>query len=322
MRRAAPVCPRCHASVGGEGECCPGCGLAFRRLGGVLDVIGPGERETRAAQVEAFYTQSPFPGYAPGDDGPALLDRCRRVPFMTSLDAAIPPDARVLDAGCGTAQIASFLALAGPRREVFGIDGCRESLLHAEGFRARAAIHNLQLVRGDLFDMPVQEEHFEYVISRGVVHHTPEPDRAIRRVCATVKPGGYLVLGWYESAGRLFHCTRRWLGKLRGGEPFWVLDPVLRRRDLDPEKKRIWIDDQYKHPLEHILSLEHVMRVLAGEGFRWLRSLPPAAAGASLFDPTPEPSTLGYKALRAGWALRGLGDPDAGLVCVAAQKAE
>ena len=38
-----------------------------------------------------------------------------------------------------------------------------------------------------------------------------------------------------------------------------ALDPVLRRRDLDEEKKRTWIEDQYRHPLEHILAFPSVL---------------------------------------------------------------
>src|SRR6185295_4758895 len=75
-----------------------------------------------APHVQAFYEARPFPGYAPADDAASILDRCRRSPFLVALDRAVPPDARVLDAGCGTAQLANFLALAGPRRRIVGAD--------------------------------------------------------------------------------------------------------------------------------------------------------------------------------------------------------
>lgn len=310
-------CPRCFGPWGEDG--CEPCGLRLLRSGGVLDAIGTDERERRAAEVEEFYTASPFPGYAPGDDGPALLDRCRATPFLSSLDAAVAPEARVLDAGCGTAQIAAFLALSGPRRRVVGVDGCRESLACGDAFRTRARIANLQLVRGDLFDLPVGQDAFDVVVSRGVVHHTPAPDEAIARVAACVAPGGVLVLGFYETLGRAFHCLRRTLSRPFGTPIAW-LDPVLRRRDLDPEKKRIWIEDQYRHPLEHILPLPAVLARLRELGFRWIRTVPPAARGTSLFEPTVEPGAAGLAALRTGWALRGVGDPDAGLVCVVARR--
>ena len=320
-RATSSICPRCFTALAPEvAERCPSCELVFVRSGGLLDVLGPRERESRAAEVEAFYTHSPFPGYAPGDDGPALLDRCRRTPFMVSLDAAIPIDARVLDAGCGTAQIPAFLALAAPGRSVFGVDGCKASLAHAEEFRARAGIDNLQLVRADLFELPLAEQSFAFVISRGVVHHTPDPERAIGEVARRVAPGGVLVLGFYETWARGFHCARRALSR-SGSRPIVALDPVLRRRDLDSEKKRIWIEDQYRHPLEHILPLPRVLAVLRQLGFHWVRTIPPHAAGQSAFDATPEPGSLGLFARRLGWLLRGIRDPDAGLVLVIARRA-
>ncbi len=312
---AAGFCPRCLGDLEPAGEACPGCGLAYVRRGGVVDTIGPRERERRAADVEAFYTANPFPGYAPGDDGPGLIDRSRRAPFLVALDRAVPPDGTLVDVGCGTGQLAAFLALAGPRRRVLGVDGCAESLACADGFRARARIGNLQLVRGDLFDLPLEEDRFDVVISRGVVHHTPDPDGAIDQVARRVAPGGVLVLGFYETWGRFLHASRRALGRATGR---WIraLDPVLRRRDLSEDKKRIWIADQYEHPLEHILPLPRVVAHLEARGFRWVRSIPPAASGASLFEGAPKPSPAAMTAMRAGWLARGLGDPDAGLVVV------
>jgi SAM-dependent methyltransferase len=284
-----------------------------------IDVLGADVREERAAEVERFYTQSPFPGYAPADDAGALLDRCRRSPFLVTLDKAIGPSARVLDCGCGTAQLAAFLALAAPARSVFGVDGCRASLLCADAFQDRVGLRNLQLVRADLFDLPVLPRSFQVVISRGVVHHTPDPDEAIRRVATCVAPGGVLVLGFYESMARLFHRARRALSRWTGGPIRW-LDPVLRSPDLDPEKKRIWIDDQYQHPLEHILPLPRVLDVLTQAGFSLVRTLPPAIHGTGLFERSARPGPLAFWILRSHWTLRGWSDSDAGLVCVIARR--
>ncbi len=314
------TCPKCFAGLDETTRACA-CGLRFERVGGILDVIGADARETKAAGVEEFYTANPFPGYAPGDDGPTLIDRSRRAPFLVALDRAIPPEARLVDCGCGTGQLAAFLALSGPRRRVFGVDGCRESLKNADWFRARAKVANLQLVRGDLFDLPLPENSFEVVISRGVVHHTPDPDRAIECVARRVAPGGILLLGFYETMGRFLHCSRRALGKLIGREVRF-LDPVLRRGDLDEDKKRIWIADQYRHPLEHILPLPHVVSVCERLGFRWVRSIPPATNGENLFESTTKPGPFGMFSMRFGWLARGLGDQDAGLVFVVMRKSD
>lgn len=314
------TCPRC-LTVFDADDACPGCGLALERRGALIDVLGPAERERRAAEVEEFYTHSPFPGYAPADDAGTILDRSRRSGFLAALDASIPPEGRVLDCGCGTGQLAAFLALAAPHRQVFGIDGCRQSLACGDEFRERTAIDNLQFVRADLFDLPVASGTFDTVVCRGVVHHTPDPEGAIASVARCVAPGGVLLIGFYETWGRAFHCTRRALAKLRGA-PLRALDPVLRRRDLSDEKKRIWIDDQYRHPLEHILPMPWVLRVLEAQGFEWVRSVPPMPRDGrgGLFDATDRPGAGARVALRGGWLLAGVNDPDAGLVALVVRR--
>lgn len=271
-----------------------------------------------APEVNAFYEARPFPGYMPNDDAASLLDRCRRSPFLVGLDRSIPLDARVLDAGCGTAQIANFLALAGPRRRVVGVDLCAASLAAGEAFRARAGSQNLSLVRGDLFALPVAPATFDVVISRGVVHHTPDPDRATASIASRVRPGGFLVLGFYESVARLPHRLRRGLS-FGGRRPWALLDPVLRRRDLDAEKKLTWIEDQYRHPLEVCLSFPHMRDVLEQLGFSWCGSVPPMPRPEAFFAKTPRPGALALMARRCEWAWRCLWDEDAGLVCLVAQ---
>jgi SAM-dependent methyltransferase len=314
---ASSTCPRCFGALGSAPPC-SACGLAFELVEGVIDVLGPRPREAQAAAVERFYDRNPFPGYAPADDAGTLLDRSRRAPFLLALDAALPPDARVLDCGSGTSQLAAFLALAAPRRRVFALDGCGASLREAARFRARVGLANLALVRADLFELPIAAGSFEFVLSRGVVHHTPDPAEALARVAGCVAPGGTLVLGFYESWARLFHRGRVRLARVRG-RPLDALDPLLRASALDPEKRRIWIEDQYHHPLEHLLPLPRVLRQLEDLGFEWVRTVPPSpedARDGGLFHATARPGTAALSALRAGWALRGVTDPDAGLVCL------
>jgi len=271
-----------------------------------------------AAAVDAFYASHPFPGYAPGDDARALLDRARRAPFLAALDAALPHDATVVDCGCGTGQLAAFLALSAPRRRVVALDRCRESLACAREFRERVRVANLALVRADLFAPPLRNA-FDFVVCRGVVHHTPDPERAIECVARLVAPRGWLVLGIYETAARAFHRLRRALGRAAGG-PIRALDPILRRRDLDEGKRAIWRADQYEHPLERSLALPQVVRQLERLGLRVVRCVPPVPEGAGLFAPARAASPLGVAALRLGWFLRGATDADAGLVAIVAQR--
>lgn len=312
-------CPRCFAALPLEAEDCGACGLTFVREGGVLDVLGPREREPDAARVEEFYEASPFPGYAPDEDAASLLDRSRRSPFLVALDRAVPTHGRFLDVGCGTAQVPAFLALAASRRRVVAVDGCRASLGLASEFARSVSLSNLQLVRADLFDLPIEPGSFDVVSCRGVVHHTPDPYRAMTCVARCVAPGGVLLLGFYENLARAWHRARCRIATLRGGRPLAALDPVLRREDIDPERRRIWIEDQYHHPLEHTLPLPRVWAHLQRLGFHWVRSVPPRPE-PGLFDATPRPAKYALLRRRLGWLLAGLTDPDAGLVLLVARK--
>jgi SAM-dependent methyltransferase len=316
-------CPGCSRALDAE-LACAGCGRKVERDGSILDFLGRADLSGKGPMVQAFYEQRPFPGYAPGDDASSLLDRARRSPFLVSLDAALPPDAAVLDCGCGTAQVAAFLALSSARRTIVAADGCRASLRAADGFRERAGLANLQLLRGDLFALPLGEQVFDFVICRGVVHHTADPAGATARVARHVAPGGYLMLGIYETFARALHRARRGLGRVSGGPEgrlVRALDPILRRRDLDPEKKRTWIEDQYLHPLEHSLPLPRVVREVEALGFEFVRSIPPAVEGSdSFFAAGAKPGALAMLARRTGWLLSGLNDQDAGLVCAVMRK--
>lgn len=312
------ACPFCRAGFDPH-QPCPECGESLPRTGvDVPDFLAHKERSLPGQEVEAFYDVRPFPGYAPGDDAGSVIDRSRRSAFLDELDRAIPTDAQVLDAGCGTGQLVSFLALSASGRRVIGVDGCKASLGEADRFRQRVGIPNLTLCRGDLFDLPAREEQFDVVISRGVVHHTEDPYGVMRLVGKRVKRGGFFVLGYYETFGRSFHCTRRFLSKLAGRE-LTALDPILRARDLDIEKKKTWIADQYHHPLERILPTPKVLEVLAEEGFEFLRSVPPVASSSEFFEPEGISSAAMFWR-RVGWALAGVRDPDAGLVCVVARR--
>ena len=300
-------------------EACEACGLAFSRCGGILDTLGNVEREARAAGVEEFYTRSPFPGYAPGDNASVLLERCRQSSFLEGLDQAAPTDGWFLSVGCGTAQVPAFLSLAGPNRKVLAVDGCLESLKVADQFAQKIALANLNLVRADIFDMPMPANRFEVVSCRGVIHHTPDPYRALDCVAKLVAPGGILVLGYYETMGRAWHRTRRALFSLFGKRVIYLLDPILRRKDLSPEKKRIWIEDQYNHPLEVSLPTPKVLKHLEHQGFEFVRTIPPSPEG-QMFQPTPKPGPFSMWLRRLGWMLSGLKDPDAGLVVLVVRK--
>ena len=90
----------------------------------------------------------------------------------------------VLDAGVGAGRFAEVVANKGG--EVVGVDLSRAIDAAYENIGRRPNVH---LVQADIMAMPFRDGTFDLAYSVGVLHHTPDPERAFGRVAA-VRPQG------------------------------------------------------------------------------------------------------------------------------------
>jgi SAM-dependent methyltransferase len=101
----------------------------------------------------------------------------------------------ILDGGCGDGEDLSLRGLE-PGCEAIGLElssgGVATALART---RAQARTH---VVQGDLLEIPLASAIFDGAYSYGVVHHTPDPERAVREIARTLKPGAPLYLYVYE----------------------------------------------------------------------------------------------------------------------------
>lgn len=101
----------------------------------------------------------------------------------------------IFDAGCGEGIDLAMLALD-PRCEVIGVElsagGVATSLARTRG------MDRAHVVQGDLLHIPLADGTFDGAYSYGVVHHTPDPERAVQEIGRTLKPGAPLLLYVYE----------------------------------------------------------------------------------------------------------------------------
>src|SRR5438045_6082561 len=222
---------------------CAGCGSGHACERGIPDLRLPADPRTE--KVRDFYSAAPFPAYPESDSLPALRARAERSEFARLLDQAIPPDARILEMGCGTGQMSLFLA--GADRLVIGADLTRASLELAEAARRRYQIDGVLFVETDLRRPGLRARAFDVVISNGVLHHTPDPRASFAALARLVRPGGIVVVGLYNAFARVPHRLRRGLARpTRAG--FFFFGPVLRDRK-DSGRRRAGPQDQY-HPVE------------------------------------------------------------------------
>jgi 2-polyprenyl-3-methyl-5-hydroxy-6-metoxy-1,4-benzoquinol methylase len=249
-------------------------------------------------RVRAFYSVAPFPGYPPRGSYAALRARAERSAFGRLLDQAIAPDARVLDVGCGTGQLALFLATGD--RLVVGADLTRASLEVAAAAARRFGNARVRFVETDLRDPGLRPGAFDVVTCSGVLHHTPDPEASFRAVARLARPGGFLVMGLYNAYARLPHRIRRAFARATGFR--WIpLDPVLRDRADEPARRTAWLRDQYQHPEEHRHTLAEVQRWFAAARVEYLRSYPSTVTA----EPPPERGDL-FTPAADDWALEGV----------------
>jgi 2-polyprenyl-3-methyl-5-hydroxy-6-metoxy-1,4-benzoquinol methylase len=266
------ACPRCGGPL--RSLRCAACPLQYEAPGGIPQLRLSGDARTE--RVRGFYCSAPFPGYAPSDTWSSLRARASRSAFATSLDAAIPGDATILEMGCGTGQLSLFLASAD--RIVVGADLTRASLELAQGAAARFGVEGVTFVETDLRAPGLRKEAFDVVVCSGVLHHTPDPRASYQALCQLLRPGGVLVLGLYNAIARLPLRARRMIARLSGFRWF-PGDPVLRHRRTDRERREAWIRDQYQHVEEHRHTLGEVRGWFRDSGLRYVRAYPSTLLG-------------------------------------------
>jgi SAM-dependent methyltransferase len=106
---------------------------------------------------------------------------------------ALPPEAAILDAGCGTGEIASRLAQFFPHAHVLGVDIVDQ---HLELARARYAHlgHRLTFERQSIFELRAPDDSFDLTVCRHVIHSVPHAERVIAELVRVTRGDGYLHL--------------------------------------------------------------------------------------------------------------------------------
>jgi len=106
---------------------------------------------------------------------------------------ALPPDARILDAGCGTGEGSSRLADLFPQASVLAVDILDH---HLELARSRYGSFAPRLVfeHQSIFELQAADRSFDLTVCRHVLHSIPHPDRVIAELARVTRPGGYLHL--------------------------------------------------------------------------------------------------------------------------------
>lgn len=110
----------------------------------------------------------------------------------------VGPGASVLDLGCGTGRLASYVCrITGPKGKVFGLDPSPYRIAIAER-RARRGLSFAVGGSGDLSALPSRS--FDVVYLNYVLHWIDDRRRALQEIHRILKPGGKLGISFEDTS--------------------------------------------------------------------------------------------------------------------------
>jgi ArsR family transcriptional regulator len=181
---------------------------------------------------------------------------------VSALAAFLPSDWVVGDLGCGTGPTAAAIVPFVAR--VVCVDDSAAMLQAAR--KRLQGFNNVDLRRGELEALPIDDALLDAATLMLVLHHVPEPDRAMAEVARVLKPGGRLIVVDMQPYDREnYNLVKMGLVK-----------------DYEEQMGHVWLG----------FPDEHVSRVFAAAGFEKTRIVPlapdPRAKGPGLFVATGE----------------------------------
>ncbi len=150
--------------------------------------------------------------------------RDKLVPFLTDyVQFDRWQGKKVLEVGCGVGSDLIRFAKAGA--DVTGIDLSSRSV-----FLAKERLH-LYRYEGTVFEadaegMPFTDSTFDFVYSCGVIHHTPDTQKAISEIYRVTKLGGEICIMLYHKPS-LVTLQMYLLFGLLDGKPFRSVEDIL-----------------------------------------------------------------------------------------------
>ena len=144
--------------------------------------------------------------------------------YRTQVLGLVPDAAEsVLDLGCGTGELASGLALRA--EQLICVDQSANMLKIA---RRSVTASNVEFRLGSFDHLPLRDGEVQVAIASMVLHHMPEPARALSEICRVLGPGGRLIVAELDRHREEVMRTRF--------ADFWLGFPSRRLRQILEEQ--------------------------------------------------------------------------------------
>ena len=88
--------------------------------------------------------------------------------------------------------------------EVTAVDISQSSINVGIKLAETKNIKNIEFVQGDLLNLPFENNSFDLVLSWGVIHHTPDPLKALDELVRVLETNGTIVIAVYLKTNLTF----------------------------------------------------------------------------------------------------------------------
>lgn len=113
---------------------------------------------------------------------------------------------KIIDIGCGNGYVCSKYASEGA--DVYGIDVTKKAIdLSSRRFELYGLKGIFKQASAD--NLPFPDNSFDCVCSMGVLHHIENTDKAIKEIFRILKPGGRVILMFYNRNSAKYHLRYR-----------------------------------------------------------------------------------------------------------------
>lgn len=126
----------------------------------------------------------------------------------------------VVEFGSGAGRFLDIVSRRGAKL-IVGMDATDATDASLNNLKDRS---NVLIVQADIFNNPLCDESFDRAYSIGVMHHTPDPELAFRKMLNVVGEGGRIGLSLYESSN--YRRPNRDSLKVYVMELMWALNNV------------------------------------------------------------------------------------------------
>jgi len=186
-------CPVCGCSLHEieQAVCCFSCRKKFPLVRGVLRFVDSGNyADSFGYQWQKFSRTQLWPPFCE-----------RNLRRKTALSEEDVRGKLVLDVGCGMGRFAEVITRWGGR--VIGVDFSAA----AEVAASNLADRDFLAIQADVFSLPFAPEIFDCIYSVGVLHHTPDCEKAFKILPRYLKPCGAIAVWVYSGYNKWYRFS-------------------------------------------------------------------------------------------------------------------